>query len=315
VVTTHPTDADLLPLARRGDVPAIGLLLESHRPALTAHALGILGHRRADEIEDVVQETFLQVLTKLGQLREPDAFRAWLHAILRNACFQYLRRERTAPAEQLDPERLDNPTWEDFRGPRDEVQEQVWAAIDELPTGLQAALILRHFSARRSYDEIAAILGVPIGTVRSRLHEARRKLAATLRSAAERDSGDLLARLEAEAAEFGSLLAAAYAQGRGEWYELLAEDVIIRFPGQQPVRGRSHIQRDFAGDIDAGVRLEVDEVLVSSTVCVATARLISPPEDPFHCPPAATMLTLREDGTHVRLHMYHAARTGTPGAA
>jgi RNA polymerase sigma-70 factor (ECF subfamily) len=274
-----------------------------------AHALHVLGHRSADTLEDVVQETFLQALNKVGQLREPEAFRGWLHAILRNVCLQHLRRVGRVAIVPLDDSPGEAVAVEvDLSAPSERVREQVWAALDELPSAVQVAMLLRHFGAGRSYDEIAAVLGVPIGTVRSRLHDGRRRLAATLRAAAERDGGGLLRRLEADAAEFGDLLGAVYREGRREWFDLLAEDLVVRFPGREPARGRVHIERDFAGDVEAGVRLDVKEVIASSSICIASANLVSPVEDPFHCPPAATMLTFRDASGYSRLQMYFAPR-------
>lgn len=194
---------------------------------------------------------------------------------------------------------------------QDCIREQVWAAVELLPANLQATVLLRHFSANRSYGEIAAILGVPVGTVRSRLHQARATLAAALREAANRDGDGLLRRLDQQANRLRESFLTFYNHGSRDLLRLFAEDLVVRYTDEAPLRGRVHIEADFGGDVAAGVRLDAVNVVHSGSISVLEGRLINPPDDPFHCPPAATLVAFHS-GSRAKqiaeLHIHLAPR-------
>lgn len=121
--------------------------------------------------EDLLQETFMQAARRTERLAQAVSPRAWLFAIARNVAVTALRRRRTLkplPAEIAQREAADNPRL-----------ERVRAAIAGLPDTLRETLELR-LRHELSYEEIAAVLAIPVGTVRSRLHHALRRLRAAL---------------------------------------------------------------------------------------------------------------------------------------
>lgn len=144
-------------------------------------ARGVL--RNTADAEDVAQEALLRAYRRFGVLRERDRFRAWL---VRIAFRLALDRVRTAKRRELRetmwarPERkAPVPSAEDL-AVRSQFEEQLERALDELPEKLRLVLLL---SAMQSHtlEEVAGMLGVPIGTVKSRLFFARKKLAEKLR--------------------------------------------------------------------------------------------------------------------------------------
>jgi RNA polymerase sigma-70 factor, ECF subfamily len=158
-------DADLAHAACAGDAVSLGLLLERRRPGLYAHALGLLGGSRV-QAEEAVQETFLVALRKLSTVREPAAVRGWLHAVLRNACLMQLRSE--APERPIDEvaSLVDRSLWRSIEEEvdRQQLRRWIWEAVDGLSGPLQVPLMLRYFSGASSYEQIAALCGVPLGT-------------------------------------------------------------------------------------------------------------------------------------------------------
>jgi RNA polymerase sigma factor (sigma-70 family) len=96
VETTVVSDAALASLAQGGDLEALAVLLERHRPSLYAAAVGLLGNR-ADAL-DVVQDTVVVALLRLADLRDASAVGAWLHAVLRNLCRMRIRQHRELPS-------------------------------------------------------------------------------------------------------------------------------------------------------------------------------------------------------------------------
>lgn len=311
-----PTDRELVLAAQRGEAPALGALLERHRARLTAEAMRLLGDRAA--AEDAVQDTAIVALRRIGDLRDPAAIRPWLLTILRNAC-RMTWRGAVAPTP-LDEMLVaaDGPTPEQ-RLERAATRDWLWTALRDLPEPVRATVMLRHFGTWSSYTEIAAVLGVPVGTVRSRLHLARGRLAEALATSAEAVHDDARAAHERAAAEFR---AAAAELNDGErcdaMCDVYAEDVVARLPSAR-AQGREAVRASLQEDLDAGIRMTITRVLTSGTVTIVEAALLSPPDDPLHCPPATCQVHLRPDGrtSAVRLHFTRqkSANAPTPQAA
>jgi len=309
-LSTTPSEVELVARSRRGDVSAMGLLYERYRPGLSAHALSILGHVRHGDIDDVVQDTFLRALGRLHQLQEPVAFGSWLHSILRNTCLQHLRRKSAETIEGLE---MTGSGPLDLELVERETREEVWVALEMLPEHLRVTALLRHNG--RSYDEIAGVLGIPVGTVRSRLSQARTALKLALTAAATRVGGELLSELEARATHMRERFDAFYLEGdRGLW-ALYVDDLDLRFSGAAPRRGRVHLESEFLDDVHHGVRLEVGELVYGPSVSVLDATLHNPVHDPYRCPPNGTMLSLHSGGRISRVHIYMAPRTFDPALA
>jgi len=145
-----------------------GLLAYLHRRLADRHAA-----------EDLLQETFLTAVRGRDRLSQAVSARAWLYAIARNLAATAIRRRRLN--ESL-PENV--PAASAYEQPH---QEAIRAAIAELPDVLRETLELR-LRCELTYEEIAAVLDIPVGTVRSRLHLALRRLRAAVRGQ-EEDQG------------------------------------------------------------------------------------------------------------------------------
>ena len=162
-------------LTMRTDTPDIGRLYEQHG----GEVLSYLARRCPEEAaQDLLQETFLQVVRSADRLESVTLPRAWLFGIARNILALHFRRKAGAePAVENTPETAAEVS-EDRRLPalRD--------AIAQLPPELRETLELR-LTDELSYEEIASVLGIPIGTVRSRLHHAVRRLRTVLTTTSE----------------------------------------------------------------------------------------------------------------------------------
>lgn len=171
------SDADLLRIAQSGDAASLGVLLERRRAPLYALALGFLGC--VPDAQDAVQDTLLITLRKIDHLKDPEAMGGWLRAIVRNLCLSRLRERRgSAPFSGLlddygPRESYDSPAEEHID--RLALREWVWTALSRLPEDLRVTAMLRYFGKCSSYEELSAILGVPVGTVRSRLNRVKAK--------------------------------------------------------------------------------------------------------------------------------------------
>ena len=126
---------------------------------------------------DLLQETFLQVVRQSDQLPKVTMPRAWLFAIARNMLAQHYRRQR-------DPQAAAELWYEPSSDSKDDRVDLMRETIRGLPTELRDTLELR-LEQELSYEEIAHVLGIPVGTVRSRLHNAVRRLRDAMRNQKE----------------------------------------------------------------------------------------------------------------------------------
>jgi RNA polymerase sigma-70 factor (ECF subfamily) len=172
----EPADPILVRRFLDGDVAAFEALVRRHEGKVYAVCLRILGD--ADEAADAAQDTFLTVLRKLDQFRGDAAFTTWLHRIAVNACYDVLRAKRRRPVLHLasdDPRPEPGPPQpdhaDDVAGSRDAA-----AALTRIPEEFRVALVLADVEDL-PYEEIARVLDVPVGTVKSRVHRGRVALA------------------------------------------------------------------------------------------------------------------------------------------
>jgi RNA polymerase sigma-70 factor (ECF subfamily) len=168
-------DADLIGRAQRGDEEAFASLAVAAGDRLHAVAQRIL--RDTDLAEDATQQALLTIWRDLPQLRDPARFDAWSYRVLVRACYAEGRRTRRwAPNVHL------------LTAGEPEVAEGLGSVVDrdQLERGFRRlsidhrAVVVLHHYLDLPLDEVADVLGVPVGTVRSRLHHAMRGLRAAL---------------------------------------------------------------------------------------------------------------------------------------
>ena len=168
-------DAELIGRAQRGDEEAFASLAVGAGDRLHAVAHRIL--RDTDLAEDATQQALLAIWRDLPQLRDPARFDAWSYRLLVRACYGEARRTRRwSPNVRLLP--VDDPD------PSDDVssvvdRDQLERGFRRLSIDHRAVVVLHHY-LDLPLDEVADALGVPVGTVRSRLHHAMRGLRAAL---------------------------------------------------------------------------------------------------------------------------------------
>lgn len=174
-----PDEAALVAQARSDDPDAWDRLLRSFQLRLYVYARELL-HDDASAL-DAVQETFLAAVRHLGSLRDDRKFGSWIFGILHQRCLQQARR-RGRESRWIDPsaegaEAAETAVDPHLPDPLDDLLQReqeagFLATLGALPEAQRALLLLR-FLDDFSVDEIAEITGVPVGTVKSRLHHAR----------------------------------------------------------------------------------------------------------------------------------------------
>lgn len=170
-------DAALLARIRRGDAAAFEELVEQNGRSLYRLALGMLGNEA--DAEDAVQETLAGAFEGIGRFRGEASIRTWLARILVRQAARVRRKKRSGIGTilRLWGGQLDEGQHPAGPSPAGQVERQmdVTAMLQSLSEEHRAVMVLREFEGM-SYDEMAAALGVPRGTVESRLHRARQEL-------------------------------------------------------------------------------------------------------------------------------------------
>lgn len=175
-------DEQLIQRCRQGDPAALEELLARYRNRLMAFIYSVVrDHHLA---EDIFQETFLRVYRQAGRFREGASFKTWLYAIAVNLCRDELRKSKRRPEVSLEtetsaedgarPRRMADLIAGREPGPRDEAGgREIEAILQGELSGLseehRQVIILSRLEGLK-YREIARVLGIPFGTVRSRLH-------------------------------------------------------------------------------------------------------------------------------------------------
>jgi len=185
VLTTPPEDAELVEQCRKGDLAAFGRLVTKYQDRILNTCWRMCGNR--ETAEDLTQEAFIRAFEALGQFAGRSRFSTWVFRIAVNLSISAKRKERGRRTHSLDDDRGQSGDGRlasaAERLASSEVQpvdcllgrereREVLAALAEIDEESSTVVVLRDVEDL-SYDEIAEILDIPVGTVKSRLHRAR----------------------------------------------------------------------------------------------------------------------------------------------
>ncbi len=180
-------DRALVTDALGGDQEAYQGLMEKYREPIRRHVARMI--REKQMVDDLVQESFIKAFTSLGSYSSDYAFSTWLYKIATNHTIDYLRKKKLKtfsidgpPGREDDrPYELPDTTYRpDRHVMADQRRELIQEAIDALPPKYHRVIVMRH-QQEMSYDEIAAELDLPLGTVKAHIFRARALLYKHLR--------------------------------------------------------------------------------------------------------------------------------------
>lgn len=191
VLTDAPpatSERDLILRAQAGDTEAFGELVKRYMRRAYFAALGLVGSR--EDALDLSQESFARAFRARQRIDPDRPYYTWHYQILRRLCFNFIR-DRKSRRDKLKAAQgwlSDNASWRaacndpQAQAQRKRTRQQVQAAIGRLGRNDREVLVLKEFEGLK-YREIAELLGIPIGTVMSRLYAARQHLAAAIEDA------------------------------------------------------------------------------------------------------------------------------------
>ncbi|NOX89571.1 MAG: sigma-70 family RNA polymerase sigma factor [Calditrichaeota bacterium] len=176
-------DHELVRKAKAGDGKAYDALMQMYRDVVFSIVYRMVHNKQ--EAEDLTQETFIKAYNSINSFNEEYAFSTWLFKIATNHCIDFFRKRKLVtysmdqPIQYKDEEiKQEYPDYEptiDTEMVASEKSIIIRQAINKLPEKYRVAIILRHHE-EKSYEEIAAILDLPLGTVKARIFRAREML-------------------------------------------------------------------------------------------------------------------------------------------
>ena len=173
-------DAELVKRVQAGDTVAFDILVQKYQHKV----VNLVGRFVSDQTEcyDITQDAFIKAYRAIGKFRGDSQFYTWLYRIAANTAKNYLAsRARKSPTYSVDVDDAEHFEGEsglkEYATPEnllltEEIKSTVFKAIEALPDDLKSAITLREIEGL-SYEEIAEVMGCPIGTVRSRIFRAR----------------------------------------------------------------------------------------------------------------------------------------------
>lgn len=192
-MSAEASDLSLVQLAQRGDTAAFDALVLRYQHKVVNLVMRYV--RDPSEAEDIAQEAFIKAYRALPRFRGDSAFYTWIYRIAINTAKNYLAARSRSPIEydldgpdgEVAPDmqaRMKDTATPEALALTDEIRSIVNAAIDQLPEDLRRAIVLRELEGK-SYEEIAAEMNCPVGTVRSRIFRAREAIDTRLREVFE----------------------------------------------------------------------------------------------------------------------------------
>lgn len=169
------TETELLRDALAGKREAYGEIFKLHRER--AYGLAYQYTHNKDDALDVVQDAFIRAYLNLRKFDLNRDFGPWLLTIVRNLSIDLIRKRNRTQGEELPPTL---PARNQVKADRQVLKGEVWQALAEMPSAHREIIFLKDYQGH-SYAEIAEILSIPLGTVMSRLHHARKKLGELVR--------------------------------------------------------------------------------------------------------------------------------------
>lgn len=173
-------DALVISRARQGEESAFAELLRRYRAPVFNLCLRMLKNR--DDAEDLAQDVFIKVFAMLDRYDERYAFRSWLFKIAANQCIDFIRKNRVKLLSLDEPvsyrgDEIEREFPDEGPTPADELASKELSELlreitDELPPHYRSMIVLRH-QEHLSYEEIAQVMDLPLGTVKARIHRAR----------------------------------------------------------------------------------------------------------------------------------------------
>ena len=297
--------------ALRGNKSCFNSLITYYHAQLLSYALRICGY--SDIAEDALQDAYIIAFTRLHEVKEPENFYYWLRTIVKRSCWQQLKGKRNMlplSAKLIDSKIADEGLEREIE--KNNLNEFLRERINRLSGTLKTVVLLRYFTDYNDYDNISEILNIPVGTVRSRLNEAKKQLKkiwsnnlSGMPDEIRRESDywnefywDSIQNLQTDTSV------------RGKFINHFAEELSITFTGGKSATGRNLIEKEFEDDLNYGTSYGTGTVFNLKDIGILQGENINPKEYPDRCPPTSTLIFHRQKDKTIFLQFHNAFLDG-----
>jgi RNA polymerase sigma-70 factor (ECF subfamily) len=261
-------------------------VFEQYRGMLYTTALRMLG--QGEDAKDAVQETFIKAYTHLHTLHDTKALPTWLKSIMYNHCLMELRYRKKSVIV-LDKYVSEKEVFEEMECNLETTPEAIKNTLAGLSEILQLTFMLRFFSKNSSYREIASILSIPVGTVRSRLAESKTKLASLITQQNHSEKNNKAKEME-DFYKFHFLSQYENVAIRNTLLNHFDKKVLISLTSGRIAIGSDYVRKQVEFDLKYGARAKLTEVHSSGNISVLELSNINPPDNPDLCPLSSTFI-------------------------
>jgi RNA polymerase sigma factor (sigma-70 family) len=287
----------------------IDILFQKFNPFVKALALNLCGNTA--EAEDAVQDAWITVFTHSHQLRQVDSFLPWLKRIVINSCHQLTRKgKRTVFVEELPENDKMIEDSVELKFEKNAERDTLYGILAVLPLHLRETVMLRYLTGYNSYDQIAEITGVPLGTVRSRLSDSKKKLSKLWNRSDDFDSS-AFEQNQYWNSYYSEICPGAYHDKNllANLYDHLAADLKLVFTSGKKAVGSGVFKLGMEDDFAHGSSIKtVDFCSTSGDLSVLKVTFSNDPDFPTHCPSNSYMTFLRNKNELSQVRLYHAER-------
>ena len=290
--------------ARQGQEAAWNFLYNYFHPHLYATALNIHGNTPA--AKDAVQDSFMIAFLQLNKLKDPLAFPAWIKKILINNCYRAIKKVKNAEKRDLLADEKDIS----FEIKQDELynKHKLFETLAQLPEVLKATVLLRYFSRHNSYEEIATILSVPVGTIRSRLNKAKEILSGHWKNSIGIDD---ISRQSEEWNRFYIWTFEEYMQKtepREKLVNHIENNLELQLTSGKRLLGKHYILQGIEEDVQLGIEHEMVNAITCGQISVIEFNNVNSKEFPDHCPAGSALVVQRDKEKITRMYLYDSPR-------
>jgi RNA polymerase sigma factor (sigma-70 family) len=291
--------------AKAGEETAWNVLYQRYYPGLYAIALRMCGN--IPETNDLVQDSFITAFLKLSHLKDTRTFGGWIKTILVRNCYRLLHKNHLTKYQGNNFPESDSLWEHELEKKLDclATQSRLYTVLTQLPETLRSTLLLRYFSSFQSYTEIASILSVPVGTVRSRLNEAKLKLAEKWHQPLNPCINILK-----ESDEWNSFYYETFSgmhhhdNYKNRFINHLDKNLQLILATGKSNTGSWRFEKMIVEDRKFGSWLTPANVMSCGNISIIEAKHFNSPEHPHHCPPKSVALLYRKKGEVSKMSLY-----------
>ncbi|MEO8398970.1 MAG: sigma-70 family RNA polymerase sigma factor [Ignavibacteriaceae bacterium] len=291
--------------ARLGNKQCFNNLVTYYHASLLSYALKICKYNNI--AEDALQEAYINAYIHFNEVEQPEKLLSWLLTIVRRSCWLQMKSSKSflpLSVKQIDSKIFDAGLERNFE--QNNLNEYIHERINHLSDTLKIVVLMRYFTVYNDYESISEILGIPVGTIRSRLNEAKKQL----KKVWNYSLSDLPENIQRESSYWNEFYFTTFnnvhieENSRLKLIEHILPNVKILYTSGKTATGREPIKKELDEDIKFGIRYNTQTVFNLKDIGIIQGENINSAEYPDRCPPTSTFIfkRIKEKAFFMQIH-------------